>query len=101
MTLMLYNLLTIAVALDAAASTFAAFWIFRLHHRFSVYVAATFFAVAIKAWTMVITLSFSPMPADTVLWIVALRIVTRLISALTMIALTLYLLGYLNGKRNR
>jgi len=97
--LLLYNLLMAFAALDAAASTLAARYIFLLRQRFGWYLALAFTGVAVEATVAVITLGFSPAPQKIIVWILALRIATRLFKTITMVALTLYLLGYVNGNR--
>lgn len=97
--LILYILLAVTVALDASASTLAAHYIFRLRQRFGWYLALAFTGVAIEGWVAIVTLGFSRAPQRIVGWIVTARILTRIFKATTMIALTLYLLGYLNGNR--
>lgn len=97
--LLLYNLLVVTVALDAAASTLAACYIFRLRQRFGWYLALAFTGVAAEAWIAVLTLGFSSAPRRIVGWLIVARIAARMFKTGTMAALTLYLLGYLNGGR--
>lgn len=97
--LILYNMLIVAVVLDAIASTFAAAYIFRLRQRFGWYLALAFTGVAVEAWISVAAFGFSRAPQRMIGWIVILRITARLFKTATMGALSLYLLGYLNGGR--
>lgn len=95
--LLLYNILLAVVVVDALASTYAAFYMFRLRQRFGWYLAFAFTGCAVEAWIAVITAGFSPAPARIVVWITVVRILARLFKAASMVALPLFLLGVING----
>lgn len=96
--LLLYNALLAVVVLDAIASAFVALYMFRLRDRFGWYLALAFTGVAVEAWLGVLTMGFSAPSQRIAVWIIAVRIFARLFKMVTMAALPLYLLGYLNGK---
>lgn len=95
----LYGILVIVVALDAAASTLAAWYIFRLRQRFGTYIAMACVGTAAEAWTAIITLGFTSQSPRVTAWVIGVRILARAFKALTMVYLALYLLGFRNGKR--
>lgn len=97
--LLLYNLLAVAVILDAAASTLASWYIFRLRQRFGTYLAMAFTGTAVEAWIAVVTMGLAPPPVRVVGWIVALRIAARVFKTATMVMLALYLLNFRNGHK--
>ena len=95
--LLLYNSLAVVVALDAIASILAAAYMHSMRQRFGHYLALAFTGVAVEASIAVITMGFSPAPQKIVVWVVIIRILTRLFKTFTMILLPLFLLGYING----
>ena len=97
--LLLYNLLLIAAVLDAASSTLAAAYIFRVRERFGNFWAWAFFGVAFEAWAAALTQGFGPAPQRIVVAALLIRILARLVKTWFMVRLALYLVGYLNGHR--
>lgn len=95
--LLLYSVWLAVVVIDALASTYAAFYMYRLRQRFGWYLAFAFTGCAVEAWIAVITAGFSPMPIRIVVWITVVRILARLFKAASMVALPLFLLGLING----
>jgi hypothetical protein len=98
--LLLYNLLIAVMILDAAGSFLASWYIHSLRHRFGRYISFAFLGVAVEAIVAAGTMGLTPSPqAQTiVVSIVIVRILARLFKTLSMVLLTLYLLGYINGK---
>jgi hypothetical protein len=95
--ILLYNSLAVVVALDAVASIAAAKYMYMLRQRFGHYLAMTFTGVAAEASIAVLTMGFSGTPQKIIPWVVAVRILARLIKTVTMVMLSLFLLGYING----
>jgi len=96
---LLYGTLILMVALDAIASTLAAWYMFRMRQRFGHYLALAFTGVAAEATIAIITTGFSPTPQRIIVWVVVIRILTRLFKTITMVMLPLFLLGYINGDK--
>jgi len=95
----LYNSLLVVVALDAIASILAAAYMYTMRQRFGYYLALAFTGVAVEASVAVATMGFSSRPTYVVGWIIAVRILARLIKMVTMVLLPLFLLGYINGDK--
>lgn len=96
-TAWLYNLWAVVTTLDAAASLLAAFYMFRLRQRFSVYLAMALLGTAIEALSASLTMALFPAARVLGLWLICWRLLGRALKAATMVMLTLYLLGYRNG----
>lgn len=97
--IILYNVLLAVVVIDALASSYAAYYMFRLRQRFGWYLAFAFTGCAVEAWVAVITAGFAPGPTRIVAWITVVRILARLFKSVSMVALPLFLLGLINGDR--
>jgi hypothetical protein len=96
--LLLYNLLIAAMILDAAASFLASWYIHSLRHRFGWYISFAFLGVAVQAVVQAMTMGLAPSPGRLVASIMAINILARLLKTVSMVLLTLFLLGYVNGK---
>ena len=94
---LLFGLLLLMVSLDAIASTLAAWYLFKMRQRFGHYLALAFTGVAAEAVVAIITTGFGSAPQRLVIWVVVVRILTRLFKTITMVMLPLFLLGYING----
>ena len=99
MLILLYNSLLLVIGLDALASIIAAKYMYSVRQRFGRYLALAFTGVAAEASIAVLTAGLSPTPQKIIPWIIVLRIVTRLFKTVTMVALPLFLLGYINGDK--
>jgi hypothetical protein len=97
--LLLYNVLIGVMILDAAASFLASWYIHDLRHRFGRYIALAFLGVAAEAIVSAGTMGLTPGPQKVVVSIIVVRILARIFKTITMVLLTLFLLGYINGDR--
>lgn len=95
---LLFGILVLMVSLDALASALAAWYMYRTRERFGHYLALAFTGVAAEATIAIVTTGLGASPQRIVFWVVVVRILTRLFKTVTMVMLSLFLLGYLNGE---
>jgi len=97
--LFIYNIWVCITAAVAIASYLSAFYLFRFKRRFGSYIAMSCLSVAAEASIAAITMGMLPAPRIG-LWAVVARLTGRLLEAIALAVLALYLLGYINGRGN-
>jgi hypothetical protein len=97
MIIFLYNFLAFINAVYFLGNAYCAWKIYRLKHRWGIYVSIAFFVDALAGLASVVTLGFGPRPAQIVWWSIILALVTRLVAAVGVAVTTLFFMGILNG----
>jgi hypothetical protein len=100
---LLANIFILLVIVDAGASGLAAFYLFQLGDKLGRYLGWAWLAVSVNAVVIVLTLGMIqyqvPVPVfGAALW---LRFFSQLFKTVTVGAVTLRLLGYLNGYKRK
>jgi uncharacterized membrane protein len=87
------------IVIDAVTSVLAAGFIFRVRQRFGVYIAMALLGTAVESLvTLAIIGLWSAGPNHTPYWVIWMRMAARLFKSATNGMLTLYVLGFVNGK---